>query len=223
MPNTHDLGGKREFFGPIAHTPNEPPFHAAWERRVFGMTNFLHTLLGPNIDEFRGQLALLPPEEYFGPYYRRWIAGVERMFADYLSGAQTVSPLKVAATSRVVRSVITRPRLPQVMNSSVMPRVIGTARKAKRPPAFAVGDAVRVRPAPPAGHTQQPDYVSGKRGRVTEHRGAAVFPDARVATGSTAPEHLYTVVFDPAELWGDAAEPNTEVRIELFEPYLEPA
>jgi nitrile hydratase len=218
VPNTHDLGGKREFFGPIAHTPDEPPFHAEWERRVFGTTNFLHTLLGPNIDEFRGHLALLPPEEYFGPYYRRWIAGVERMFAGYLSGTQTVSPLKVAATSRVVRSVITRPRLPQVMNSSVMPRVIGTAKKARRPAVFTVGDAVRVRAASPAGHTQQPDYVSGKRGCITEHRGAALFPDARVATGSTTAEHLYTVVFDSAELWGEAAEPNTEIRIELFEP-----
>ena len=31
------------------------------------------------------------------------------------------------------------------------------------------------------------------------------------------------MVFEAAELWGDRAEPNTEVRIELFEPYLEPA
>ena len=36
-------------------------------------------------------------------------------------------------------------------------------------------------------------------------------------------EHLYMVAFDGAELWGDGAEPNTEIRIELFEPYLEPA
>jgi len=223
VPNTHDLGGKPEFFGPIRHTPSDPPFHADWEKRIFGISHFLHTLLGLNVDEFRGHLAFLPREEYFGPYYGRWIGGVERMFAPYLSGERSVPRIKVAGTARVLRLVMGRPTLPRFLNATVMPHVLGTAKKSKRPPAFAVGDAVRVRPAPTFGHTQQPDYVSGRLGRVTDHRGAAIFPDARVATGSTAPEHLYTVTFDGAELWGEKAEPNTEIRIELFEPYLESA
>jgi nitrile hydratase len=217
------LGGKTEYFGPIPHTPTEPVFHADWERRMFGINNFLHTLLGPDIDTFRGHLALLPPEEYFGPYYRRWIPGIERMFARYLSGEKRVPKLKLAATAQVVQRIVTRPRLPKVMNARVMPKIIGTHKQAKGPARFAVGDAVRVRPAPREGHTQQPDYVSGRLGRVTEHRGAAVLPDRRFATGSSAAEHLYTVVFDGVELWGDRAEPNTEINIELFESYLEPA
>jgi nitrile hydratase len=130
----------------------------------------------------------------------------------------------VAGTAQFLQRVALRPTLPRVVNARITPKVIGTHKKAKQSAQFSVGDTVRVRPAPPAGHhSQQPDYVSGRLGRVTDHRGAAILPDGRFATGSTAPEHLYTVVFDGAELWGERAEPNTEIRIELFEPYLEPA
>lgn len=223
MPNSHDLGGRTEHFGSIAHTPSEPVFHAVWERRIFGINYFLHTLLGPDFDTFRGHLALLPPEEYFGPYYRRWVPAIEQMFAEYLSGDRSVPRIKVVGTALFLRQVALRKTLPRLMNARVAPKIIGTHKKSKRPARFAIGDAVRVRPAPAEGHSQQPDYVSGRLGRVTDHRGAAILPDRRFATGSTAPEHLYTVMFDGAALWGDEAEPNTEVRIELFEPYLEPA
>jgi nitrile hydratase len=37
------------------------------------------------------------------------------------------------------------------------------------------------------------------------------------------PQHLYTVAFQGGDLWGDAAEPGTEVRVDLFEAYLEAA
>ena len=53
--------------------------------------------------------------------------------------------------------------------------------------------------------------------------GAAVFADVHAEARTKVAEHLYTVAFEGAELWGDRAEPNTEIRIELFEPYLEPA
>jgi nitrile hydratase len=224
MPDVHDLGGKSHHFGPINHTPSESVFQADWERRVFGMTSFLHTLgvFGRNFDPFRSEIEQLSHNEYAGPYYEHWLAGAERLLGPYLSGARKVPAVKVAVTARVLRLVLGRPTLPRLMNTQVLPRVLGSAKKAKRPPRFAVGDAVRVRAERHDGHTRQPGYVTGRLGRVTAQRGAAVFADEHVRTGSTAAEHLYTVAFDGTELWGARAEPNTEIRIELFEPYLEP-
>jgi nitrile hydratase len=106
----------------------------------------------------------------------------------------------------------------------VFPRVVGGAKVARHRPKFTLGDAVRVRAERSDGHTRQPGYVTGRRGIIVDHRGAAVFADVHAGpTRAKVAEHLYTVAFDGAELWGADAEPNTETRIELFEPYLEPA
>ena len=37
MNGPHDLGGQMGF-GPIAPEPNEPVFHADWERRAIGLS-----------------------------------------------------------------------------------------------------------------------------------------------------------------------------------------
>jgi nitrile hydratase len=37
------------------------------------------------------------------------------------------------------------------------------------------------------------------------------------------PEPVYAVRFDGVELWGDSAEPNSAVYIDMWESYLEPA
>jgi nitrile hydratase beta subunit len=225
MPDVHDLGGNREHFGPIDHTSGEPPFHAEWERRVFGINAFTQTLglFGPNFDRGRATVEQMSPPEYAGPYYTHWLYVMEHLLAKYISGERKVPAAKSAVTARVVRVVMSRPTLPRWVNTQVMPRMFGSAKPAKRPPRFAVGDAVRVRAERSDGHTRQPGYVTGRLGRITEHRGAAIFADEHVRTGFTAAEHLYTVAFDGAELWGEKAEPDTEIRIELFEPYLEPA
>jgi nitrile hydratase len=65
--------------------------------------------------------------------------------------------------------------------------------------------------------------VTGKPGIVTAHLGATLFPDARAVGRRARPQHLYTVAFDGNDLWGDAAEAGTEVRVDLYEPYLEAA
>jgi nitrile hydratase len=65
--------------------------------------------------------------------------------------------------------------------------------------------------------------VTGHRGTIVQHRGAAVFADMHAEARTKVAEHLYTVAFEGAELWGASADPNTEIRIELFEAYLEPA
>ena len=50
-----------------------------------------------------------------------------------------------------------------------------------------------------------------------------VFPDDNAHGRGENPQYLYTVRFEAIELWGDAAETNNAVHIDLFESYLDPA
>jgi hypothetical protein len=235
-----DMGGRREHFGPVVREPNEPVFHARWEGRVFGMSAFVHSLLGRNTDAARFAMEQLPPEIYLSSYYRRWLGGFESELvkAGYLGpgevdarvegrpaepGPRRGSRPRLAITSRAVRRSL-RPTFPRWFGTHVLPRLLGSSRRlGVRPPRFSEGDRVRVRSRQAAGHTRQPGYVTGKPGVVTAHQGAARFPDAHAVGRRVRPQHLYTVAFDGGDLWGDGAEPGTEIRVDLFESYLEPA
>jgi Nitrile hydratase beta subunit, N-terminal len=73
MNGVHDLGG-RHGMGPINIEPNEPVFHADWERRIFGM--FILTFAGGhfNIDQFRHGVEQMAPAEYLSSdYYEHWL------------------------------------------------------------------------------------------------------------------------------------------------------
>jgi nitrile hydratase len=55
---------------------------------------------------------------------------------------------------------------------------------------------------------------------VEAHRGVHVFPDASAHGRGDQPQHLYSVRFDAAELWGEAAEASQRVYLDLWESYL---
>ena len=226
MAALSDLGGRREYFGAIEREPNEPVFHEPWEGRVFGVAFFVETALGPpNLDAGRFNMEQLSPADYHASYYHRWFGGLERKLTDagYLGEHRTKrgARFRRACASVFLRRML-RPTLPQWMCAHVLPRMLGGSRPTLRRPRFAVGDSIRVRATQATGHTRQPGYVTGKPGTITGHHGAALLADAH-AVGRRETAHLYTVAFDGADLWGDEAEPGTDVRIELFEPYLEPA
>ncbi len=105
----------------------------------------------------------------------------------------------------------------------MLPRLLGTSRPALRRRRFALGDHVQVRGTRAVPYTRQPGYVTGKPGVIVAHLGATVFPDAKTVGRHALPQHLYTVAFQAADLWGVAAEPGTEVRVDLYESYLEAA
>jgi hypothetical protein len=66
--------------------------------------------------------------------------------------------------------------------------------------------------------------VQGKRGTIEHVHGAHVFADANAQGLGEQPQWLYTVVFDEAELWGNAApRQNLSVSVDAWESYLEPA
>jgi nitrile hydratase len=234
-----DMGGRSEYFGPIARESDGQVFHSPWEGRVFGMSAFVLALSGRNLDAFRFAMEQLPRAVYMSSYYRRMLGGCEKLLVrgGYLSpdevdahvqgrpaaaGTRHASRLRLAITSRLMRSAL-RPVLPRWLCAQVLPRVFGASRPPLRGQLFAIGDRVRVRAVQAPGHTRQPGYVTGKPGVVTAHLGATVFPDAHAVGRRARPAHLYTVSFDGADLWGETAEAQTEVRVDLYEPYLEAA
>ena len=90
-----------------------------------------------------------------------------------------------------------------------------------RTAAFAAGEAVRIENVHPEGHTRCPGYVRRTQGTIEAHRGTFTLPDAS-AHGEPATEPLYEVAFDARELWGEDADPNVAVTLDLWESYLVP-
>jgi len=237
ISGVHDLGGRAEHFAAVQHDPDEPAFRERWEARVFGIVLAVHTVLGKSVDEFRYEVEQLPAPQYFRSYQARMLAALEKELErdGYLVGGELDAKISGQPAGESRRGSRARPRLiplavrilaspivPRWVGAQVLPQVFGGARRTRRPPMFAVGDTVKVRPRRD-GHTRQPGYVTGKTGVVTEHQGAALLPDARAVRRREPPQHLYTVAFDGRELWGSHAEDGTEVRIDLYEPYLERA
>lgn len=88
---------------------------------------------------------------------------------------------------------------------------------------FKVGDKVRTINMNPIGHTRLPRYVRAKTGTVARDHGVFSFPDTSVSGVHSDPQHVYSVRFEGEELWGEDANANACLYIDMFDNYLEPA
>lgn len=207
MNGPQDLGGAMGF-GPVRPEPDEPPFHADWEARALGVTLAAGALGEWNIDESRHARESLPPAVYLSSsYYEIWIRALEILAARH---------------GLLDRDVPHPRRLPAERVAAVLAAGTDYTRPLTQPPRFRPGDRVRARTIHPRGHTRLPRYVRGHEGRIEADHGGFVLPDAS-AHGREAGERLYTVVFDGETLWGPDAEPGTQVSVDAWESYLEPA
>ena len=82
MNGAHDMGGAHGF-GPVEPEPDEPAFHADWERRVFALTLAMGATGEWNIDMSRFAREDRSPPDYLSKtYYELWLAGLERLLAE---------------------------------------------------------------------------------------------------------------------------------------------
>ena len=82
MNGVHDLGGMHGF-GPINPEPNEPVFHHAWERRVFGVMMAAFGGGHYNVDQFRHAIERMGATEYLSEsYYEHWLASMETLLVE---------------------------------------------------------------------------------------------------------------------------------------------
>jgi nitrile hydratase subunit beta len=223
MNGAHDLGGMHGL-GPINAEPeaDEPVFHTAWEKRVFGLTLASGSLGKWNIDISRHARERQHPIDYLRhTYYENWLVGLEKLLVE--AGLLTEEELATGKAAGPADEE-TRRRILKAENvARVRAQGSSTALPIDTPPRFRPGDKVRAINRHPRSHTREPRYVRGRAGVIQAHHGAHIFPD-RSAEGVTEARHLYSVRFEAAELWGEsAAAPRSAVYVDLWEDYLEPA
>ena len=150
MDGAHDMGGMQGF-GPVVR--DGEIFHAAWERRVFALTEVAGTA-GITSDHFREAIESMPPRDYLAAsYYERWLYGLVRR----LQRAGTLMPADLeAAVSRADADVSPQRGDPELTGRCLEAARSGRPLPAASAPRFGPGERVRVRRMRPAGHTRCP-------------------------------------------------------------------
>ena len=219
MNGAHDMGGVHGF-GPVEPEPDEPVFHAEWERRAFAITVAMGATGEWNIDMSRFARENRAPADYLAKsYYELWLAGLEALLAESrLVSAEELAAGRASGSPRPVKRVLAADDVDRVLS-----RGTAVAREPTAPARFKPGDRVRARNMHPSGHTRLPRYVRGHEGTIERVHGCHVFPDSNAAGAGENPRWLYAVRFDGRELWGAESDPKLKVSVDAWEPYLEPA
>ncbi len=110
MNGAQDMGGMHGF-GPVEPEPNEPVFHAEWEKRAFALTLAMGMPGGWNIDMSRFARENRPPAEYLSmSYYQIWFAALEHMMKerglvsdDEIAAGHSLRPPKAGQTRAFAR------------------------------------------------------------------------------------------------------------------------
>jgi nitrile hydratase subunit beta len=222
MNGAHDLGGMHGF-GPINPEPEaaEPVFHAAWEKRVFGLNLAAGALGKWNIDISRSARERQHPVDYLQhTYYENWLAGLEKLLVE--KGLVTAEELATGKAAGMANEESRKRILTAENVAKVLAQGSPAAMDLDTSPRFMPGDRVRAINRHPTGHTREPRYVRGRVGVIHGHHGAHVFPDCS-AEGVKEGRHLYNVRFEASDLWGEHAAGRSAVYVDLWEDYLEPA
>ena len=218
MNGVHDLGGMHGF-GPVQRHDPALRFEYAWEPVAVAMQNAVD---GPviNIDEFRHAIERMDPVHYLGSsYFEHWVESI--LDGCLAKGVFTEEGFE--ARERAFRDgVPPSTGLPSAPFQRRSRESHPFRREPAAHPLFKPGDSVRTKNIQPHGHTRLARYARDKAGQVDDYRGCFVFPDTNAHQLGECPQHLYSVRFEAAELWGESAEQGTAVHIDLFESYLLP-
>ena len=202
MDGMHDLGG-REGFGPVLAEVDEPVFHADWERRAWGLTMCTFVAGLSNGGQFRHAIERMDGVHYLtSPYYEHWITGV--------------------ASRAVEDGIVDRAELEERVGGGfpLSRAEVGDVATPTPSSSFAVGDRVRVRDVQTRGHTRCPAYVRRRAGRVVRVDPPSSLPDLEAHGDERRVEPVYSVRFEPTELWGGG---DGAVHVDLWQSYLERA
>lgn len=224
MNGIHDMGGMHGF-GPVEPEPGEPVFHHDWEGRVLAI------VLGSSVrvpGGLRHNIEQLDPAFYLqASYYEKWLHGRIKGFVD--AGVLTHAELE-ARMAEIRRNPDVKPQLelnPEAVQKGQ--ERIQQLRQTRSPhldgpiqPRFSVGETVRACNHHPPAHTRLPRYVRGKRGVVQRFYGLHLLQDTPAPHTEPERQAVYAVQFTARELWGDSAESNGVVVLDMWESYLQP-
>lgn len=219
MNGAHDMGGVHGF-GAVEIEPNEPYFHAGWERRALALTLAMGATGAWNLDMSRHAREARAPDDYLSKtYYEIWLAGLERLLME----AGLVTAEEIAAGRALEPALPVKRTLAAADVPAVLAKGGPTLRESRQPARFKPGDAVVACNMHPLGHTRLPRYARARRGEIALVHGCHIFPDSHAHGKGEDPRWLYSVRFPARELWGEDGDARSVVHIDLWEPYLEPA
>ncbi len=209
-----DLGGQRGH-GSVVPEDEDVRFHAGWERDALALVLAMGATGSWNIDMSRAARETLPHYLQLS-YYQVWLAALEKLMLE----RGQVTPAELAAGHSLQDPVPVARVLHAQDVAAALAKGSPTARPDATAPRFQPGQRVRTRAGAVPHHTRLPGYARGKRGTIERWHGSHVFADAHAQGLGEQPQHLYTVVFDGAELWGAGAVPGLRVSVDAWEPYL---
>ncbi|HEX4356138.1 MAG TPA: nitrile hydratase subunit beta [Pseudonocardia sp.] len=245
MKLQHHLGGLEGLTGPIDF--EKRVFVQDWERRIFGIHAAMMGLSSslreavPDYDldavptafdstwtwaDLRKGAEAMNPFAYFQyRYYEKWLGGI----TGYLVQHGYVDEAELAEATDRYRAEPAA-ALPERDERAIDDQVIRYLRQGDSPrrgpaePAFAVGDRILVADPPAGEHTRLPGYLRGCPGTVARvFEGSYAYFCSTGADGLGEPVPVYAVRFEPADVWGETAEPNAgPVYCELYQTYLTP-
>lgn len=220
MDGIADMGGMQGF-GSVTFVPDEPNFPEEWHRKVFGMGLLSMRVSGTNLDAFRHAIDRVHPVQYLvDGYWGRWLDGALNLFLD--SGIVAPGAVEARARKMAGEEGVEEPPAPTPNKPNYTPTAAGSLRQVEAKPRYSPGERVRARDIHPLGHTRLAGYVRGHTGVVDRLQPAQVLPDTHAHFQGENAQHVYSVAFDSADLWGDAGERFT-LYIDLYEDYLEAA
>lgn len=88
-------------------------------------------------------------------------------------------------------------------------------------PTFKVGDKVRLLNLNKPTHHRIPQYLKGRVGRIATDHGVFITPDTNAYGQGENPQHVYSVVFESTEVWGDAGNPRDRIYADVWDDYME--
>src|SRR5215469_4475397 len=138
-------------FGSVPELTDAGPFAEPWEGKAFVIGALAARISGGNLHAFRHAIERVPPSEYLVGYWNRWTIGAQTMMAD--SGILTDEEVRARA-ARLSGQEVPSPPPPTPHKPQMPSGGAGNLRVRESPPAFAVGDRVRVADRPYTGHTR---------------------------------------------------------------------
>ena len=152
MNGVHDMGGMHGL-GPIDAEPNEPVFHAPWERRVFALT--------PAVGAWPLEHRRRTPRER-DPAAGRYLEQLLRALAERLDGCRK----RTAWSTQAMESTRPGPARPCRSSAEQVPAIVNDragARPVVMAPELCVGQGARAAKSSPTGHTRLPRYCAANR------------------------------------------------------------
>ena len=162
MNGAHDMGGVHGF-GPVKPEPDEPPFHAEWERRIFALTLAMGRPGGWNLDMSRAARESLSPIEYLSKsYYEIWLVGLQKLMAErgLLTEDEVVAGRMLHGRRRSTRT-LSPDDVANVVNGGVP-----TVRETSAPARYRTGD----QSAGEEHASSHPHEAAALRARAHRHR-----------------------------------------------------